>query len=169
MQSKMKYVKLFEEFSVVKTAKKKPSPKKGKVEVKTSTIPNSGKGLFALQDFEKGDEIVEFTGKEISAAEIEKLTGEKAEYLVAKSDGTTIDVYNSKSPAKYANDHDGYLKKTKGSGFTKKNNSEIQELDNGEIWLCATKAIKEGDEIFCSYGTRYWTNWFKRQEEGKKK
>ena len=64
---------------------------------------------------------------------------------------------------------DGFLKKTKGSGFTKKNNSEIQEIDNGEIWLCATKPIKKGDEIFCSYGTRYWTNWFKRQEESKSK
>jgi len=164
----MKWVKLFEEFSGKKVAKKQTT-KRGKVEVKTSTIPNSGKGLFALQDFEKADEIVEFTGKKISAAEIEKLSGEKAEYLVGKSDGTTIDVYDSKSPAKYANDHDGYLKKTKKSGFTKKNNSEINELDNGEIWLCATKPIKKGEEIFCSYGTRYWTNWFKRQEESKMK
>jgi hypothetical protein len=161
----MKYVKLFEEFSAVKKSSKKESLKKGKIEVKTSTIPNAGKGLFALQDFSKGDEICEFTGKEVSKEEIKKLTGTRAEYLIGKDDGSTVDVYNSKSPAKYSNDHDGYLKATKKAGFEKKNNCEIMELDNGELWLIATKKIKEGDEIFCSYGSSYWTNWLKSNKE----
>lgn len=160
----MRYLKLFEEFAAKKSTKKKSS-EKGRVEVKTSTIPNAGKGLFALQDFSKDEEICEFTGQTISKEEIKKLSGQRAEYLIAKDDGTTVDVYNSKSPAKYANDHDGYLKATKKSGFQKKNNCEIMEIGNGELWLVATKAIKEDDEIFCSYGPSYWKNWLKNQKE----
>jgi SET domain-containing protein len=136
----MKYIKLFEEFE----------SNIPELEVNTSNIPNSGQGLFTLVDIERGDLIAEFTGVEVSDEEMEKLSGPRAHYLVSKSDGTTIDVYDSDSPAIKTND-------ARGSKF--RNNSEIQELENGEIWLVAKRRIRAGEEIFCDYGESYWENW----------
>ena len=136
----MKYLRLFEEFE----------SNIPELEVKTSNIPNSGQGLFTLVDIDRGDFIAEFTGIEVSEEEIESLQGPRSHYLIARSDGSTIDVYHSDSPAIKAND-------AKGSEF--RNNSEIQETDDGELWLVATRRIRAGEEIFCEYGDSYWDNF----------
>lgn len=134
--------------SFKKLLKENVTPKN--LEIKTSNIPNSGRGLFTKIDIKKGTPISEFTGVPISDEEMEKLEGPEKHYLVAKSDGSTINVYNSDSPAIYVND-------AHNTDF--KNNSKIKELSDGGVWLVATKNIKAGEEIYCSYGTDYWENW----------
>ena len=136
----MKHLKLFEEFK----------SNVGNLEVKTSNIPNSGDGLFTLTDIKKGELICEFTGVEISPKEAAKLEGIRGHYLIQRDNGTILDVFNSDSPAIKCND-------ARGSNF--KNNASINEVENGEIWLIATRRIKAGEEIFCSYGDEYWENW----------
>jgi SET domain-containing protein len=147
----MKYLKLYENFDSVSIKD---------LEVKESTIPNSGKGLFTLVDIPRYKQIVEYAGKEISREKIKELkskgkfNGVRSDYLIELSDGRIVDVYNSKSVAKYANDAEF------GGG---KNNSKIQEYEDGKIWLVSTKKIKAGEEIFCSYGPEYWESWKKEQ------
>lgn len=135
----MKFLKLFEEFVDYQ-----------ELEVKKSNIEGAGNGLFTLVDIDKGHLIAEFTGKIISEEEAQKLEGERGHYLVAKKNGEILDVYGSESPAIYANDaHMTHYE----------NNSEIQELEDGSVWLVATDNIHAGQEIMCEYGDDYWDNW----------
>jgi SET domain-containing protein len=52
--------------------------------------------------------------------------------------------------AKYANDADG----TSNSHF--KNNCRIALDEEGNVCIQAVKNIKANQELFCSYGKRYW-------------
>jgi SET domain-containing protein len=52
--------------------------------------------------------------------------------------------------AKYANDAEGLS----SSNF--KNNAKITLDDDNNVCIKASKKIKAGEEIFCSYGKRYW-------------
>lgn len=56
--------------------------------------------------------------------------------------------------AKYANDAEAFSK------LELKNNSKITLDDEDNVCLIATKKIKSGDEIFCSYGAKYWKKHF---------
>ncbi|WP_394338071.1 SET domain-containing protein-lysine N-methyltransferase [Flavobacterium aquaticum] len=40
--------------------------------------------------------------------------------------------------------------------MTFKNNSKITLDDNDNVCIVATKKIKSQQEIFCSYGAKYW-------------
>lgn len=136
----MKHLKLFEEFE----------SNIPELEVKTSNIPNAGDGLFSLVDIDRGEFIAEFTGDVISEEESLELEGPRGHYLISMSNGSILDVFNSDSPAIKAND-------AKGSKF--RNNSEIQETEDGEMWLVSTRRIRSGEEIFCDYGQSYWDNF----------
>ena len=61
-----------------------------------------------------------------------------------------MDSMSVKCFAKYANDATGFSK----SDF--KNNAKISLDDKGNVCLIATRKIKQEEEIFCSYGRKYW-------------
>jgi len=124
--------------------------------IATSQLPNSGKGLFSSIDIHKNEIIALFKGEIINnnrALKRAKL-GHDA-YFVSMLDGNVLDSRKTKCFAKYANDVRG----TENSAF--KNNAQITLDDNDNICLIALKKIKEGDEIFCAYGFRYWRNQLK--------
>jgi SET domain-containing protein len=124
------------------------------LKVDVSTIPNSGKGLFAKKDFKKGEYICKFTGDYIDSKELERrdVGGARSAYFIYIDDDTTLDVYDSKCLAKYANDAEGF-RKIRG----KRNNSALAQ-DGKNIYIQATKDIDAGDEIFVGYGKDYWDN-----------
>ena len=64
--------------------------------------------------------------------------------------GSILDAMHSECFAKYANDAEAFSK------LEFKNNSKITLDDEDNVCLIATKKIKSGDEIFCSYGAKYW-------------
>jgi len=71
-------------------------------------------------------------------------------YFISLLDGGVMDSRKTKCFAKYANDVCG----SEDSLF--KNNAKITFDENDNICLMATRKIKEGAEIFCGYGFRYW-------------
>ncbi len=92
-----------------------------------------------------------FKGKIITNNEAEsivKLNEDK--YFINLLDGTILDSNTVDCFAKYANDSNGFTK----SKY--KNNSKITLDESNNVCLIATKNIKSNEEIFCSYGKRYW-------------
>jgi len=148
----MKYLNLFNQFNERIDTKT--------LYVDTSTIPNSGLGLFAKKSFKSGDYICKFTGELINNREFKKrdVGGPRSHYFIDMSShhkGLTLDVYNSKSIARYANDAEGM---GKIPGLT--NNATIYTTKSGySAYLSATKDIESGEEIFVNYGEDYWNNF----------
>jgi predicted O-linked N-acetylglucosamine transferase (SPINDLY family) len=71
-------------------------------------------------------------------------------YFMNMLDGSILDAMHSECFAKYANDAEAFSK------LEFKNNSKITLDDEDNVCLIATKKIKSGGEIFCSYGAQYW-------------
>lgn len=119
--------------------------------VQESQIPGSGKGLFAAIPIYKDEVISVFKGEILSRAEAKKRAGKKENgYFINMPDGTIMDSKQVKCFAKFANDANGLIK----TGF--KNNANISLDENDRVCIVATRDIKTGEEIFCSYGIAYW-------------
>lgn len=124
--------------------------------IETSQIPNSGNGLFTAIDIYKDEMIAVFTGDflyEFQALECSEKANDR--YFIMMPDGLTLDSMNSDCFAKYANDA------SVNSETTLKNNAKIAFDDDGQVGLIASRKIKSGEEIFCSYGKVYWNKWLK--------
>lgn len=116
-----------------------------------SQIPDAGFGLYTAIDIDKDEIIAIYKGKILNEAEIKKRVKEgKDRYFINLLDGSILDSMNSKCFAKYANDAKGLIK----SSF---NNNAVITLDSRDkVCLLALRDIFAGEEIFCSYGKKYW-------------
>lgn len=115
---------------------------------KTSQIANSGNGLFTAIDIYKNEIISLFKGEIINVKEAEiRAQQNNDRYFINLLDGSIMDSMPTDCFAKYAND-------ATNSNF--KNNAKITLDDDNNVCLKATKKIKSGEEIFCSYGKAYW-------------
>lgn len=120
--------------------------------IKASTIPNAGKGLYAISPypnddviFRKGSTITEYKGELINAQQLEqRYDGHNAPY------GVQVDRNNFIDGAKF---------RTVGSLANNKPNHNNAKLvinqRNKTARLEATKNIRNGDEIFLAYGQTY--------------
>ncbi|MEO8236071.1 MAG: SET domain-containing protein-lysine N-methyltransferase [Flavobacterium sp.] len=119
--------------------------------INPSQIPNSGTGLFTAITIYKEEIISVFKGKILNESEA-KIKAEKGKdkYFINLLDGTIMDSMPVKCFAKYANDATGFSK----SDF--KNNAKISLDESNDVCLIATRRIKQEEEIFCSYGKKYW-------------
>lgn len=116
-----------------------------------SQINGAGLGLFTAIPIYKDEIIAVFSGEIITPLEAEQRAGKGLDsYFLNLPNGNTLDTYNSKCFAGYANDAEGFSK----SQF--KNNAEIQMTDNQIVCLVAKKQIASGEEVFCAYGKKYW-------------
>jgi SET domain-containing protein len=120
--------------------------------VKTSQLPNSGKGLFTTTAIKKGTKIIEYLGEIIDWKEYEKrVERDEDGYLFFISKKHCIDAWNTpQHKARFANDAAG-LGRVKGLN----NNSEYVIEDN-KCFIVAKKDIAAGEEIFVSYTKEYW-------------
>ncbi len=122
------------------------------LEVKESTIPNTGKGLFTKRDIKKGERFVEYLGEIISEKECDA-RAEKDEYgyMFFVSKNNCIDAFHRPEAfARYANDAKGI---TKIKGIANNCNYDTYKRRG---WIKAEKNIKAGTEILVGYGTEYW-------------
>jgi SET domain-containing protein len=124
--------------------------------IQTSQLPNAGKGLFTSIDIFKDEVIAIFKGEVLTDKEASNRAKNKADgYFINMLDGTILDSKNTPCFAKYANDSQG-LKKTSYAY-----NAEISLNDDEKVCLIALKKIKPREEIFCSYGKKYWQKFKK--------
>ncbi len=124
------------------------APESDYLYVETSGIPNSGKGLHTAIPIFKDEIIARFKGEILTATEAqERVTQNKDQYFIAMLNGTMMDSANTPCFAKYAND-------ARNSSF--RNNATITLDENNTVCLIASRKIKQGEEIFCSYGEAYW-------------
>jgi SET domain-containing protein len=120
---------------------------------KKSQIMNSGSGLYTAITIYKDEIIATYGGTIITNEEAIHLASIKKDaYFINLLDGTILDSMNSDCFARYANDANGFSK------TDYKNNCKIALDENNNVCLIALRKIKSGEEIFCSYGKRYWEN-----------
>jgi SET domain-containing protein len=118
--------------------------------VKTSTIPNSGKGLFTKKFIPKGTRIVEYKGRISKWKDVKDEDGKNG-YIFYITRNHVIDALRTTSAlARYANDARGLSRIT---GLT--NNCDYIE-DGLHAYIESKKDIPAGSEIFVDYGKDYW-------------
>lgn len=118
--------------------------------VKTSTLPNAGKGLFTKKFIPKGTRIVEYKGRTRTWKEVQK-DEDESPYIYYVKRNFVIDALNDKKAlARYANDARG-LQRVKDLN----NNAEYVE-EGVRVFIEAAKDIPAGGEIFVGYGPEYW-------------
>lgn len=120
--------------------------------VKTSQLPNSGKGLFTTTAIKKGTKVIEYLGEIIDWKEYEKrVERDEDGYLFFINKKNCIDAWNTRQhKARFANDAAG-LGKVKGL-----TNNAVYEIEKNKCFIIAKKDIEAGQEIFVSYSKEYW-------------
>lgn len=119
--------------------------------IRTSQIPFSGKGLLTAIDIYKDEIIAVFKGERLTALQAKLRAGNgNDKYFINMPDGTILDSMKVKCFAKYANDAGGSV------DVRFRNNSTIALDERNNVCLIAKRRIKTGEEIFCSYGKKYW-------------
>jgi hypothetical protein len=119
--------------------------------VSLSQLPASGNGLLTAINIYKDEIISLFKGEILTNAQA-KLRVKRGEdrYFISMLNGSIMDSMKVKCFAKYANDTQGTL------NSKLKNNSKIGLDEDENVCLIATRNIKMNEEIFCSYGKKYW-------------
>ena len=120
--------------------------------VKTSQLPNAGKGLFTTSAIKKDSKIIEYKGEIIDWKEYTKRVKEdKDGYLFFINKNRCIDAFSTKQyKARYANDAAG-IGRVKGLS-----NNANYEVFGDKCFIVASKDIKAGEEIFVNYTKEYW-------------
>mgnify|MGYP001549333118 FL=1 len=127
------------------------APESDYLYIQDSQITNAGKGLYTAIDIYPNEIISLFKGEILTDKEVQKRVSEgKDRYFINMLDGSILDSMNVDCFAKYANDAEAFSK------LEFKNNSKITLDDDDNVCIVATKKIKSQQEIFCSYGVKYW-------------
>lgn len=127
------------------------APEEDYLYTQKSLIPNSGLGLFTAINIYKDEIIALFKGEILTPKQaIEREVKGMDHYFMNLHNGSILDSMHTECFAKYANDANGLI----NSSF--KNNARITLDDHNNVCIVATRKIKAFEELFCSYGKRYW-------------
>lgn len=130
------------------------------VEIKPSTIPEAGLGLFARLPFNQGDYITEYDGWRMHKDEARSLPPEDTTHFRTLDSHIVIAGFTKPEEAigwggaSFANDRRSAAE----------NNSKFvlvwdKKLNTNRVFLAATSKIDVGDEICVSYGNDYWKKY----------
>ena len=101
----------------------------------------AGLGLFAVKEFKKGEQIIEYTGERITREEADKRGGK---YLFEVTDSLVIDGKDRSNLSRYIN-------------HSCRPNAEAEHDESEDrIYIIAKKKIKPGEEITYHYGREYF-------------
>ncbi|RYY54094.1 MAG: SET domain-containing protein [Chitinophagaceae bacterium] len=119
------------------------------LQVKTSTIPGAGKGLFTKVFIPKDSFIIEYTGDIMPWKDVKHEWDN--DYIYYVNAQHVINARHRKdSIARYINDANGF---SKIKGFS--NNCFYKKIGTA-VWVQAVKDIPARSELFVSYGRDYW-------------
>jgi SET domain-containing protein len=119
------------------------------LEIKPSTLPGSGMGLFTKTFIPKGSRIVEYKGRITTWKEVEHDSDNG--YIFTVTPKHVIDARpHKKALARYANDARG-LSRVKGL-----TNNCVYNREGLKIYIESVRDIQPGSEIFVGYGKDYW-------------
>jgi hypothetical protein len=121
-----------------------------RVEIKASTIPKGGNGVFAKFDFAKDDVICEFVGKRCTRDEAYNQMQYAIEFTNDDGETVLIDGWGYDNAAGIANDALGRTRLPRA-----RNNARFWHYGN-RMFLCAKRNIRKAEEIFVQYGHEYW-------------
>lgn len=107
---------------------------------------SAGFGLLAMRDFDKGDLIIEYTGRKISNEEAERKPNR---YLFELNEKWTIDGSPRSNLARYINHS------------CRPNAEAVYYEDTNEIGIEAKRRIKSGEEITYDYGKDHFNEYIK--------
>ena len=128
-----------------------PLPEEDYLYTALSGLKNAGSGLFTAIPFYKDEVIAIFYGERLSAREASDRAAQGLDrYFMELPDGTTLDAMGTEGFAKFANDAQGSV------STSLRNNARIALDDSGQVCLRAIRRIREGEEVLCGYGKRYW-------------
>ena len=138
------------------------SKKLYKLEIKPSTIPNAGEGVFTLTAIPKGV-CASYKGKKLYPAQEDELHEQYSWEILS---------YDSKSGKQDDKSEllfllDAYDKDAKNSNWARYVNCGSTEASNnmnafqyfGNIYYCTTRDIAAGEELFVDYGETYRSGW----------
>jgi hypothetical protein len=122
------------------------------LQIRESSIPDSGMGLFTKIDIEKNTVITEFYGEKIShtIAAARSILNKSNSILYYNKTYCIDSTIDENCLATFMNDANGFIKNTKI-----KNNVYLL-VANGRIYVIAKRSIKCGEELFMGYGSNYW-------------
>ncbi len=112
------------------------------VEVRRSKL--GGLGLFAIQDFKKGEFIIEYVGEKLTTAEADRRGGK---YLFILNKHFTLDGKSRKNIARYAN-----------HACRPSAESDVKKM---RVLVTALRPIHAGEEITYDYGKEYFDEFIK--------
>jgi hypothetical protein len=115
------------------------------VEIKTSSIPDAGDGVFTLRPIPKGEYLMQYVGRRVNASNGELGGDYHLEYARNKLVDASIP---TSCVARFLND-----------GMTQKANNCMFALRDGDPWVRTIKLIPAGQELLLSYGAAYWRTW----------
>lgn len=133
------------------------------LEIKESTIPGAGRGVFARKRLEEGTSLGFYSGKILTKREHENMSPTDASYVVTlqwkrkvrgRRQHIIVDGNVSGNMLSIINDgpHSGH--------------EANLEMDDGGV-LYTTKVVEEGEELFWNYGNNYWGSEKKNSAEEK--
>src|SRR6185503_8913178 len=105
----------------------------------------TGLGLFTDEPIKKGKCVIEYTGKMITDAQVEKINSNL--YLFEVGKNKTIDGAGRSNKARYIN-------------HSCKPNCEI-EIRKDHVYIMAKRNIKAGEELSYDYDTDYFDDYIK--------
>jgi hypothetical protein len=117
-------------------------PAEAPVEARPSGVPGAGMGLWAARALAAGQDVCEYSGRELTLAQTRGLrerTYLKAVTLDLHIDGTTG------GPARLINDH-----------VDASQHNVKFERRGRRMWVVATRDVAEGEELFINYGRGHW-------------
>ena len=117
------------------------------LQIKKSTIPNAGKGLFAKRDFKKNEVIGKYTGERVTAKQLQDRCGYSTAPYGLQVGNRIFDSACDRGIMSLAN-----AKREMANANAKIVNKGTDSGAN----VRATKSIKKGDEIYVHYGSTYW-------------
>lgn len=119
------------------------------LQVKTSTLPGAGKGLFTKVDIPKGTIIIEYKGRVTTWDKVKDNAHNAYIYYISSRHVIDAEPF-PKEIARYANDARG-LTRLKGTS-----NNCVYERIGRQVFVRAAKDISAGSELLVSYGKGYW-------------